>query len=248
MKNSERGVEIAKGIRGCSSMLFVPIVAIAVGIEVGKRMGWCLGILSFVGAFWLSSVGLRALINRYTSGLTIQDCLIPSILSILCSIVFLPMKLISANFFGPAECIFSGILLSVCLFGYRAGRIKNPYWLTLPFLTFFYEILPINLPTDLDDMLALTASTFNSYLAWTKNLAWTKKEDDGLNNENEEILLLENDDAVTVDCEEVSPNESMHNKVQRACKHVDSAVAGANTILDTVDAVKGCFERVKKSL
>ena len=242
MKNSERGVEIAKGIRGCSSMLFVPVVATAVGIETGKRMGWCLGILAFVGAFWISSVGLRALINRYTSGLTVQDCLIPSILSILCSIVFLPMKLISANFFGPAECIFSGIVLSVCLFGYRAGRIKNPYWLTLPFLTFFYEILPINLPTDLDDLLALTANTFVPFLAWTK------KEDDELDNENEEILLLENDDAVAVDCEEMSPNESMHDKVQRACKHVDSAVAGTNTILDTVDAVKGCFERVKTSL
>ena len=38
-------------------------------------------------------------------------------------------------------------------------------YLVLPFLTFAYEILPIELPTDLDNILALSGTTVNGILA-----------------------------------------------------------------------------------
>ena len=165
----ERGIQIAKGIRSCSTMFFVPVIGIATGVGVGQSLGWCLGILSGIAAFLLSSYGLKCLINRTVTGLSISDCLLPIIVSLVCAVVFLPAKWISANLFGSAECIISGVILSIMLLAYRGGRIVNPWWLVPSFLTFFYEILPINLPTDMDDILALSASGILSLFAVVVN-------------------------------------------------------------------------------
>lgn len=239
MDNAEaRGIEIAKGIRGCSTMFFVPVIAIAVGIEVGKRTGWCLGILAFVGAFWLSSIGLRALINRTTTELTIQDCIMPALLSLVCSIVFLPLKIISFDIFGPLHCMFAGIIFSVCLLGYRAGRIQNPFWLTFPFLTFVYELLPVNIPGPIDDILSLSADTFVSYLAWTKREGSLF----AVYTDEQSPKQLENNDVVDVVCDD---NGESGNLVSQTCRKVHSVVAGANEILDEVDGVKSCIDRIK---
>ena len=43
---------------------------------------------------------------------------------------------------------------------YKAGNISGG-WLIIPFLVFFYEILPIELPTDFDNMLCFGGDCTN---------------------------------------------------------------------------------------
>ena len=164
-ENNQRGVAIAKGIRGCSLFFFVPVFALMIGIIIGQRYGICLGVLSGISTlpilFWM----IAKMINRGNIGLTMIDCLIPVIISLLCGIAFLPISLVAGNLFSPATCIFSGLLLSMGLWAYKSGKIQSPGWLALPFLTFFYEILPIDLPSDLDNLIGLSATTVIEVLA-----------------------------------------------------------------------------------
>lgn len=159
MGNQERGVEIAKGIRGCTSFLFTPIVGIAGGAVVWQHCGWALGILAGILSFVISSRILKILIDRDNRGLTVVDCFMPLIVSTICGILFMPLALFTLNLFSVATCIYSGILLSVALLCYRSGRIESAWWLLPIFLTFAYEILPIDLPTDMDNFLGVGVST-----------------------------------------------------------------------------------------
>lgn len=165
MARQERGVEIAKGIRGCSSFVFTPIVGIATCAYVWKHCGWALGILAGILSFVVFSRVLKCLIERDNRGLTVADCFMPLIISAVCGIVFMPIALVSLNLFSVATCIYSGVLLSVALLCYRSGRIESPWWLVPLFLTFIYEILPIDLPTDLDNLLGVGVSTVIDVLA-----------------------------------------------------------------------------------
>jgi hypothetical protein len=54
------------------------------------------------------------------------------------------------------------------LLAYKTGTIQSSGWLILPFLTFLYEILPIDLPTDLDNILGLSATTTIEVIAFFK--------------------------------------------------------------------------------
>lgn len=164
-----RGASIAKGMRSCCSIFFVPIFSIVGGIAIGQYGGVWIGIFSgmilLVASFW----GLSRLINKSCTGLSITDCFLPTIISIFSGIVFFPVSLFSGNLFSPATCIISGVLLTVALFGYRSGKIDSAGWLVLPFLTFIYEILPIDLPTDLDNLLGLGATTVIDVVALCKS-------------------------------------------------------------------------------
>ncbi|MBO5905304.1 MAG: hypothetical protein J6Q84_02665 [Kiritimatiellae bacterium] len=168
-KDEMRGASIAKGMRSCCSIFFVPIFSIVGGIAIGQYSGVWTGIFSgmilLVASFW----GLSKLINKNCTGLSITDCFLPTIISIFSGIVFFPVSLFSGNLFSPATCIISGVLLTVALFGYRSGKIDSAGWLVLPFLTFIYEILPIDLPTDLDNLLGLGATTVIDVVALCKS-------------------------------------------------------------------------------
>lgn len=165
MSNQERGVEIAKGIRGCSLFVFTPIVGIATGALAWQYGGWALGSLAGVLAFFVSLRVLRTLIDRDDRGLTVIDCFMPLVISVICGILFMPIALVSMNLFSVATCIYSGVLLSVSLVCYRAGRISSAWWLLPIFLTFAYEVLPIDLPTDIDNLVGLGAATVIDVMA-----------------------------------------------------------------------------------
>lgn len=158
MKNNH-GCEIAGAIRGCSMSLFVPVIAICIGIVAGQRMGVCVGILTGIGGLFGGVWGLRRLIQMSKSGLSLVDCFIPLIFSIVFGVIFMSIQLFAGSFFSAATCIFSGALMTVGLICYRCGRIGNPWYLLPIALTYFYELLPIELPTDLDNILSLGGST-----------------------------------------------------------------------------------------
>lgn len=168
-KEEQRGVAIAKGIRGCSFFFLIPVLSLAAGIVVGQRYGVILGIVSGLLMFGFSFWGAGKLVDRSSSGLTSVDCFLPMAISLISGIVFLPVGLVAGNLFSPATCIFSGILLTVGLWGYKVGKIQSAGWLVLPLLTFLYEILPIDLPTDLDNLLGLSAATVTEVLAFFSN-------------------------------------------------------------------------------
>ena len=162
--NNPIGVEIAKGIRGCSSCLMIPVVAICTGIGIGQKAGVWWGILGGVVACVVFASIMSYLISKATKGLSVMDCLMPFCISIACGISFAPISIFAGSLFSFATCIYSGVLLSLVLFLYMNGHIGWGY-LVLPFLTFAYEILPIELPTDLDNILALSGTTVNGILA-----------------------------------------------------------------------------------
>lgn len=155
----EQGKEIAKGIHGCLYALCYPVIAICVGRFVWLRYGWELGIVSGVASWILSAWGISKFNDP--KGLSVLDCLLPLFVSCISGIVFLPFALFSGNLFSPATCIASGLLLSMHLLAYRAGRITSPWWLIWPTLTFVYELLPIDLPTDIDNLLGFGINTLN---------------------------------------------------------------------------------------
>ena len=92
--------------------------------------------------------------------LTIVDCVLPIVISLIAAFMFSPIALISGNLFSIGTCIFSGVLLSVGLVLYKLDKIKGTF-LILPMLTFVYELFPIDLPTDLDNILGLSVSTLD---------------------------------------------------------------------------------------
>lgn len=164
----QRGVAIAKGIRGCSMFFFVPVLSLAGGIVVGQRCGVLLGIVAGMMMLGILFWGAGKFVDRTRSGLTSIDCFLPVAISLISGIVFLPVGLVAGNLFSPATCIFSGILLTMGLWAYKTGKIGSPGWLVLPFLTFLYEILPVDLPSDLDNLLGLSAATATEVLAFFK--------------------------------------------------------------------------------
>jgi hypothetical protein len=153
----QRGAEIAKGIHGCLWMFLYPIVGICIGAFVWTKWGWAPGILGGLGGVILFA-WLVSHFNR-PKGLSQVDCLLPLLFSVLSGVAFFPVSLLAGNLFSPATCIVSGLLLTLQLFGYRSGRIKSPWWLLLPAATFVYEMLPIDLPTDIDNFLACGANS-----------------------------------------------------------------------------------------
>lgn len=187
--NEMRGAGIAKGMRSCCSMFFVPIFSLVGGIATGQHCGVWTGIFSgmimLVLFFWIAA----KLINSTYEGLTITDCLLPIIISIVSGIVFFPISIFAGNLFSPATCIISGALLTVALFGYRSGKIDSAGWLILPCLTFIYEILPIDLPTDLDNFLGLGTATVADVIALCKTPQFSRLPDNEFRGKDDEDVI-----------------------------------------------------------
>jgi hypothetical protein len=156
---AERGVNIARGIRGCSSFFFIPVFSLSLGIVISQYYGIWLGVISGFIMLIVSMWCAGKLIDRSQARLTVIDCFLPMVISLLSGVVFFPLSLVSGNLFSPATCIVSGVLLTLGLFGYREGKIDSAGWLVFPFLTFVYEILPVDLPTDIDNLLGLGTTT-----------------------------------------------------------------------------------------
>lgn len=168
----KRGADVAKGIRSCTTGLFVPVVAIAVGISVGQKVGWCLGILCGVASFFAAGYAFKRYVIAKVGELTISDCLLPIAISGVCSVVFFPFKFFTANIFSPITCLLAGVMLSFGLLAYRCGKLQNPWWLVPSAITFGYECLPFNLPSDIDNFLAVGANSVNFFFMNVIGINW----------------------------------------------------------------------------
>lgn len=159
-------------LRAVLLMVLSPVFSIVLGIAIGKQQGFWYGCLAGLVFFVISGIIAAMLVNR-GGKLTVADCVIPTILSIICGIVFAPIQIFLGSVFSAATCIFSGVLLSTGMLLYKHGRMKG-WALVLPSLTFVYELLPIELPTDLDNIFALGGSCFSLWWGYTKEVVLEK--------------------------------------------------------------------------
>ena len=148
---------------GClRSMILFPVgivLSVLLGMASGQSLGVLWGIIIGIVAF-LINIAIVVFVLNKSKTLTIVDCALPFVISILAAFTFAPLALFEGSFFSIGTCIFSGVFLSVGLILYKQNRIRGIY-LILPMLTFIYEILPIDLPTDLDNEIALGANTLD---------------------------------------------------------------------------------------
>lgn len=153
-------------LRGVLLFVVSPVFSVLLGIAVGRGHGLWYGVLGGFVAFFVL-VAIAAKLANSGGKLTAVDCLIPLVLSIISGVVFAPVQLLVGSVFSVATCIFSGVLMSLGLFLYKAGKLKG-WALILPALTFIYEMLPIELPTDLDNIFALGGSATMLYWGYVK--------------------------------------------------------------------------------
>ncbi len=140
-------------IRGVCLFVCSPSLAIVLGVWVGYNHGWGWGVLwGFVGLIMLIVQAIKLGTSLSLGEVTVWDCILPVIISIVCGITFAPVHFFAANFFSAFTCIGAGIFFSIALIMYRVGALE-PWALYLSMASFLYEALPINLPTDLDDFL-----------------------------------------------------------------------------------------------
>lgn len=153
-------------LRGCFVAILAPVVAVFVGIWVGGNHGWFNGVMSGIGAFLIVCLAAALICWFCRPRLTILDCITPVIISIFPAVLFFPLRAAELDVFSPVDCIGAGFLLTLSLWSYRSGKIAKG-WLILPALCFAYECLPVNLPTMLDDWLALGGSAASLWIGRT---------------------------------------------------------------------------------
>lgn len=245
-----RGAEVAKGIRGCTMAFFVPVVAVCIGILVGQRYASTpLGILAGLGAVVIVGSLAKLLISRTTKGLSLMDCFMPTIMSLCSGILFAPIALFSGSLFSSATCIVAGVLFSITLVLYRSGKIGAGY-LILPGLTFVYEMLPIELPTDLDNLLGLGVSSVNTVLAFGARNAQNQL---APASEEEEQTLLPTEEEAQLSLPAVSevPQGRMAKSVRKgvaAMRQGADIVEQGAELVGRAKAVTSAAKQVKKTL
>jgi hypothetical protein len=103
---------------------------------------------------------------------TLLDCVLPLAISVMAGVVFAPVSLFAGNLFSIGTCIGSGVFLSLSLFLHKGNQISG-WYVVFPAVTFCYEILPIDLPTDIDNVIALGGSATCSFLACLEHFSGT---------------------------------------------------------------------------
>ncbi len=122
--------------------------------------GWAYGIGGGFLAFLLlivMSIFISARAGESREDISGVDLVLPILLSVFAGIVFFPIGAVFGNLFSVFTCIGSGLLLSGSLLAYKHDHLHGAF-LTLPYLTFFYEILPVDFPTDLDNVIGFGGS------------------------------------------------------------------------------------------
>lgn len=166
-ENIEEPAATAVGcLRGTISVSIGMVLACLAGIWAGTY--WhsiLLGITTGIGVF-LFCLCVSVLIMNSAKRLTTLDCILPVFISAISGVLFAPLSFVgNGSFFSSITCMGAGLFLCIVLFMYKQKRIPAGY-LVLPFLTFAYELLPIELPTDIDNILALGGSGVNTWLAY----------------------------------------------------------------------------------
>ena len=158
MDGTNRPVANMGIVRGISLFVCSPSLALALGIFVGYNHGWGWGVIwGLVALIMLVVYAIKMGTSLSFGEVTVWDCILPVVVSIICGITFAPVHLFAANFFSAVTCIGAGIFFSIALIMYRVGALES-WALYLSMTTFLYEALPINLPTDLDDFLCFGGS------------------------------------------------------------------------------------------
>jgi hypothetical protein len=167
-------------LRGIILIFITLAFSIGIGVSMGIKKGiingnlygaWK-GILYGIGNGLLYSLGiffvgiiLTIIIVNTAKKLTTIDCILPLIISIICAVIFAPLHLLQAEIFSIMTCIGSGFIFSMTLFYYKAKKIGGG-WLIIPALVFCYEILPINLPTEIDNFICLGGGLMNYFFSY----------------------------------------------------------------------------------
>jgi hypothetical protein len=210
-------------LRGCLFAVISPIFAIILGIAIGRDHGFWYGLLAGLGAMTLAGI-IAAIFMNSGGKLTIADCIMPTILSIISGIVFAPLQLLEGSFFSSATCIMSGVLFSIGLWLHKVGRMSGP-WLIFPLLTFVYEMLPIELPSDMDNLFAFGGSCFSIYFGRIRLIAQDKDDKvllDNPDSENNVDVVSDAIDVVSEVFEAVDSNSSERPIVRRRKKKAKS--------------------------
>ncbi|MGN0025180.1 MAG: hypothetical protein ACI351_07105 [Candidatus Avelusimicrobium sp.] len=142
-------------IAGSASLM----CAIAGGIGVGIESGTGFGILAGMGLFFVL-MGFSVYLMNNAKNLTVVDCILPLPIGVISAFLFAPVSLFAGSIFSAATCLGASLLLSIMLLMYRAKKIHGGM-LVIPFLVFIYELLPIELPTDLDNLFCLGGNGVN---------------------------------------------------------------------------------------
>ncbi len=152
-------------IAGSASLM----CSVAGGIGVGIQSGIGFGILAGMGLFFVL-MGFSVYLMNNAKNLTVVDCILPLPIGAISALLFAPVSLFAGSVFSAATCLGASLLLSIMLLMYRAKKIYGGM-LVIPFLVFIYELLPIELPTDLDNFLCLGGNGVNfiASLVFTPN-------------------------------------------------------------------------------
>lgn len=138
--------------------------AIALWVKFGFVTGLCGGVVLFI----LCASGIIYL-SENVKQLTLLDCLLPIPAGLISATLFTPWALaLNGSFFSAVTCMGAAIFLSMALLLYRAKKIGIG-WVIVPFLVFMYELLPVEFPTDLDNILSFGANAANFSMALGAN-------------------------------------------------------------------------------
>ena len=215
-------------VRGICLFVCSPSLAIVFGIWVGYNHGWGWGVLwGLIGLIVLVVQAIKMGTSLSFGEVTVWDCILPIIISIVCGITFAPVHLFAANFFSAFTCIGSGIFFSIALIMFRVGALE-PWALYLAMASFLYEALPINLPTDLDDFLCFGGTGISLIVGRIKRQvavgigkyvgrkAFPALKLDSDDYSPAEVLELGNDEAITFkDSSSEFVAEARHEKTTR---------------------------------
>ena len=157
-------------LRGFILLFTLICVSIASTVILIKYLGWLVGLFSSIILFFILAIILIVLFNKFSDKkITNFDLMLPLIISFISAICFLPFSFFQAEIFSSATCLISGIFMSIALYKLKNDMIHKSAVMII-FCTFLYEILPISLPTDLDNFLSVGIGT-TSLLFGRKNVS-----------------------------------------------------------------------------
>lgn len=190
MKDNQIESRTVNSVAGCLRGILLTCTNIVISIIIsayavvnggGIIKGVLYGMLFFVIFLIISFV----IVNK-TKQLTVSDCILPLIIGSISAIVFAPISLFQLSIFSSLTCLAASLFLTIALFMYKVGRLSGG-WLIFPFLVFLYEILPIEFPTDIDNILCFGGNITNL----TCGIVFGKVM---LNNNSEDNLLEDNEE------------------------------------------------------
>lgn len=150
-------------LRGTIGFSASIMIAVTSGIGIGINYGTGTGILSGL-VILLALIAVSVHLMNTAKNLTVLDCILPIPIGAVSAFLFAPISLAGGSIFSALTCMGASLLLTIMLFLYKSKRIYAG-WLVIPFLVFIYELLPIELPTDLDNLLCLGGNGVNFMIA-----------------------------------------------------------------------------------